>query len=181
MVSVFLAMGQSVSLTSPAPTHGRQALRAAKRCEIDMLLAVLYETPLAASCVDHNGYTPVHHAAKKGHLKALQSVCQVIKHQAERLLEGQGSQAGCPGADTNNSDNSSLAACPPEVLLQQLLNRKTSKGLTPLMLACKEGHAEVVTLLLSLGANPLMVERQRRRSCLHLAASKGVWDARNLT
>jgi ankyrin repeat protein len=163
-------MGQT--LTSPTSTHDRQALRAAKRGEVDMLLAVLYESPLAASFMDSNGYTPVHHAARQGHVKALQSVVCVIKHEAERLLERESTQTGSLGAGPDGG--SSLAACPPEILLQQLVNRKTSKGLTPLMLACKEGHAEVVALLLSLGANPLLVERQRQRSCLHFAASKGV-------
>jgi ankyrin repeat protein len=46
----------------------------------------------------------------------------------------------------------------PEQVLQALLSWQDSRGVTPLMLAARNGHAECLELLLAQGANPLLLD-----------------------
>ncbi len=51
-----------------------------------------------------------------------------------------------------------------------VLNTRNSKGMTPLVVACRSGSPEVVAFLLEHGADPLVLDDTRRRSALHWAA-----------
>lgn len=51
----------------------------------------------------------------------------------------------------------------PALVLSALLSWQDIKGVTPLMLAARGGHAECVELLLKHGANPLLLDSVNRR------------------
>ncbi|KAG2495902.1 hypothetical protein HYH03_006139 [Edaphochlamys debaryana] len=55
-------------------------------------------------------------------------------------------------------------------LLKKAVNLFDAQGFTPLMLACKKGHAEMAHLLLAQGADPWLGDRLMGRSALHFAA-----------
>lgn len=70
--------------------------------------------------------------------------------------------------------------------LFQLLNQGGNLDTTPLMLACKYGHAEAVRTLLQHGADPQLSDRRGNNTCLHTAAYAGhasvirvSWDVLN--
>jgi hypothetical protein len=50
----------------------------------------------------------------------------------------------------------------PSLVVPTLL-RQNSKGVTPLMLACRAGHAACVAALLDNGADPLLLDKATRR------------------
>jgi ankyrin repeat protein len=51
----------------------------------------------------------------------------------------------------------------PQLLLPALLSWQDIKGVTPLMLAARGGHADCLALLLQHGANPLLLDTVNRR------------------
>ncbi len=60
-----------------------------------------------------------------------------------------------------------------DTLLYTVLNQRTHRGTTPLMVACEKGHAAIVDMLLEAGANPLELDAYNCRTCLHYAAING--------
>ncbi|GLI61731.1 hypothetical protein VaNZ11_004150 [Volvox africanus] len=54
--------------------------------------------------------------------------------------------------------------------IYRAMNTYDETGLTPLMLACRKGHADAVLHLLSQGADPWLGDRLLARSALHFAA-----------
>jgi ankyrin repeat protein len=50
-----------------------------------------------------------------------------------------------------------------DIVLQALLSWQDIRGVTPLMLAARGGHAECLELLLRYGANPLLLDSANRR------------------
>ena len=84
-----------------------------------------------------------HVAASKGHTNVLKTLADIV-------LNG--------GADVTQMMRSSIKrilsiSTTPEKLLQTFLLQGSRGGLTPLMLAAKEGHQEAVAYLLSIGEN----------------------------
>ena len=65
-------------------------------------------------------------------------------------------------------------------LLGTVLNQRSHKSLTPLMLACEHGHVGVAAYLLREGADPLAVDFAHSRTCLHYAAVGGHADCLRL-
>lgn len=65
-------------------------------------------------------------------------------------------------------------------LLASVLNQRSHKSLTPLMLACEHGHATVAAYLLREGADPLAADFVHSRTCLHYAAVGGHADCLRL-
>lgn len=65
-------------------------------------------------------------------------------------------------------------------LLATVLNQRSHKSLTPLMLACEHGHAAVAAYLLREGADPLVADFIHSRTCLHYAAVGGHADCLRL-
>lgn len=65
-------------------------------------------------------------------------------------------------------------------LLATVLNQRSHKSLTPLMLACEHGHAGVAAFLLREGADPLATDFAHSRTCLHYAAVGGHADCLRL-
>ena len=58
-------------------------------------------------------------------------------------------------------------------LLEAVVNQRNGKGFTPLMAACRGGHAVVAAYLLREGANPLLADMANHRTALHYAAAGG--------
>lgn len=51
----------------------------------------------------------------------------------------------------------------PDSVLPTLLSWQDKSGVSPLMLAARAGHVEVINLLLEHGADPLMVDKPNRK------------------
>jgi len=114
---------------------------------------------------DKDGYTPLHYAAWKGHLKVV-----------ELLLEH--------GANPNIQDKDGYTPLHyaawkghlkvVELLLEHGANPNIQKhdGETPLHLAVWEGHLKVVELLLEHGANPNIQENKYGYTPLHDAVNR---------
>lgn len=60
-----------------------------------------------------------------------------------------------------------------DTMLYTVLNQKTHRGTTPLMVACEKGYDGIVDMLLQAGADPLTLDAYNCRTCLHYAAING--------
>lgn len=60
-----------------------------------------------------------------------------------------------------------------DTLLYTVVNQRTHRGTTPLMVACDKGYDAIVEMLLGAGADPLMLDLYNCRTCLHYAAMNG--------
>ncbi|XP_068438137.1 transient receptor potential cation channel subfamily A member 1b [Clinocottus analis] len=121
------------------------------------------------SSEDHEGCTPLHYA------------CRLGSHDSVKNMVGLSGQVGlaCKSKDKKSvlhfaAQYGRINTC--QRLLEtitdsRLLNEGDERGLTPLHLASKEGHAKVVQLLLRKGA--LFHCDYKGWSCLHHAASEG--------
>uniref|UniRef100_A0A8D3D7J0 Transient receptor potential cation channel, subfamily A, member 1b n=1 Tax=Scophthalmus maximus TaxID=52904 RepID=A0A8D3D7J0_SCOMX len=121
------------------------------------------------SCEDHDGCTPLHYA------------CRLGVHDSVKNMLGLSGQVGlaCKSKDKKSAlhfaaQYGRLNTC--HRLLEtitdsRLLNEGDERGLTPLHLASRGGHAKVVQLLLRKGA--LFHSDYKGWSCLHHAASEG--------
>ncbi|XP_043230457.1 transient receptor potential cation channel subfamily A member 1-like, partial [Amphibalanus amphitrite] len=123
---------------------------------------------------DGRGYTPLHFAARDGHLASLRE-----------LIE----QGAC--TDIKNASNESPLHCAArfgryytvECLLsstkgQQIMNGIDSSGRTPLHIASQNGHLRVVQLLIGKGA--LLNRDFEGLTPLHLATRRGFTQTMNL-
>lgn len=54
-----------------------------------------------------------------------------------------------------------------------VLNHKNAIGQTPLMLACKNRHPDIVSYLLAHGADPFLFDALHSKNCLHYAVLAG--------
>lgn len=118
------------------------------------VLQVLKSKPrLAAFSGFQGSQTALHRAIKTGQ----QDVCNIILDACREYSETQ-RRKGVAFKDT---------------LLGIVTNQRTSKGLTPLMLACEGGQDGIVKLLLDAGADPLAIDLFHCRTCLHYASIGG--------
>lgn len=60
-----------------------------------------------------------------------------------------------------------------DTLLHTIVNQRTNRGTTPLMIACDRGYEKIVELLLGAGADALCLDLYNYRTCLHYAAISG--------
>lgn len=107
------------------------------------------------------GNGALHMAAASGDLR----VCKL-------LVEGLQEKFGTASRSKNQMHQGKGVWEWRQVLLKTL-NRRDGLHMTPLMLACKHGHAAVVAYLLGEGADPFIVDKATQYSCLHLAAYHG--------
>ncbi|EFJ46926.1 hypothetical protein VOLCADRAFT_121050 [Volvox carteri f. nagariensis] len=101
--------------------------------------------------------TLYHFCAAKGQVTVLKGLCE---HVWRTVPDENGELAGADGPVPKRQHP---AIC-------QYINACDQKGLTPLSLACKKGYAEVVTFLLTQGADPWVKDRAMGRTALHHAA-----------
>lgn len=118
------------------------------------------------------GGTVFHYAARLGKLELLQSLIWVAARYAQRheRRERQGKLHGLrPDMCWPGCSGSSAHARQQQV--QCLLNQTAGLDDTPLHEACRQGHVDVVALLLQHGANPHLQDRRGANTALHLAAA----------
>lgn len=104
-----------------------------------------------------------------GHLDACRAVLEPLKQRAAVAESLEASGRRKPGA-----------AGRWRRLVSDVLDQRSSKGFTPLMLACRGGHALVAAYLLREGADPLQADVVNSRTALHYAASGGHVDCLRL-
>lgn len=109
--------------------------------------------------------------AAAGHL----GVCRAIVEPLKARIRAAEAAAGGPG-----STRAAAAGSKWRRLLATVLNQRSHKSLTPLMLACEHGHATVAAYLLREGADPLASDFVHSRTCLHYAAVGGHADCLRL-
>lgn len=117
---------------------------------------------LASYCGLHGKQSALHRAAAAGHLDVCQSILEPLKQRtaATEALVAAGRRKPAAPAKWRR-------------LLDAALNQRNGKGFTPLMLACRGGHALVAAYLLREGADPLASDEANRRTALHYAAAGG--------
>ncbi|KAI3431476.1 hypothetical protein D9Q98_004528 [Chlorella vulgaris] len=143
-------------------------LAAADKGDERVVAQVLCEKPQLAAFTGFHGTTsPLHRAAAAGHL----GVCRAILEPLKQRVRAAEAAAG---------GKRSAAATKWQRLLSTVLNQRSHKSLTPLMLACEHGHAEVAAYLLREGADPLAADFVHSRTCLHYAAVGGHADCLRL-
>nr|XP_046228098.1 transient receptor potential cation channel subfamily A member 1b [Scatophagus argus] len=128
------------------------------------------------SCEDNEGCTPLHYA------------CRLGIHDSVKNMLGLSGQVGlqCKSKDKKSAlhfaaQYGRINTC--QRLLEtitdsRLLNEGDERGLTPLHLASREGHTQVVQLLLRKGA--LFHSDYKGWTCLHHAASSGYTQTMNI-
>jgi len=158
--------------------------------------------PIDPSKADLNGFTPLHHAVRKGHMsitkillahpavdvntsgwaiKPLHLAAEKGYHSiVEELLRNNANP------DTPDSENRSplhRACVDGHVRVVQLLlmqgvdaNLDDKDGFTPLHLGANRGNAEIVELLIHNGADPDATVTDTGNTPLHYAATKGFLD-----
>lgn len=105
--------------------------------------------------------------AANGHIAVCRAIIEPLKQRARAAEAGAGGKRG-------------VAATKWQRLLTTVLNQRSHKSLTPLMLACEHGHAAVAAYLLREGADPLAADFVHSRTCLHYAAVGGHTDCLRL-
>lgn len=147
-------------------------LAAAEAGQEQVVAQVLGDKPqLAAFSGFHGTTSPLHRAAAAGHL----GVCRAIVEPLKARIRAAEAAAGGPG-----STRAAAAGSKWRRLLATVLNQRSHKSLTPLMLACEHGHATVAAYLLREGADPLASDFVHSRTCLHYAAVGGHADCLRL-
>ncbi|GIL73700.1 hypothetical protein Vretimale_5417 [Volvox reticuliferus] len=100
--------------------------------------------------------TLYHFCAASGQVSVLKSLCE---HVWKTVPDESGVLVGAQGCYKGQHP-----------AIRQYINKCDQKGLTPLSLACKKGHAHAVTFLLTQGADPWVKDRMMGRTALHHAA-----------
>ena len=113
---------------------------------------------------DENGWTPLHVAARNTKLKVMGVILNADPAALERRTQG----GRTPLHFACASKDSALWLLEREANI----NARTDEGLTTLMMAARDGIDNVVTLLLSRGADLRLVDKSKRTAA-HCAAEDG--------
>lgn len=162
-------MGQAVSLHLSGT--GTQLIKAAKAGDADAVTELVSRHPVLMSFSTFRAFGPAHYAARADHLEVLQQLIAKAEELDHLRRQQQGSRGGRGGAHRFSS--SSQRPHDPhhrQSLVLQLVNAPSDRGITPLMLAVRNGCVASVKLLLAKGADPWAVDRLGGRTALHYAA-----------
>lgn len=150
----------------PSTEESLPVLHIASRLGYETMVKVLLDF-CSVDLLDQNGYTPLHHAANKGHIK-------VVK----LLLGTKGSEVNIQ-PKFQNSPLLLAASNGHEAIVKLLLDQgadleaKGNNGQTPLSCAADRGQEAIVKLLLNRGANLEAKDSLLRQTPLSWAAKRG--------
>ncbi|KAL0049662.1 hypothetical protein WJX82_007154 [Trebouxia sp. C0006] len=149
-------------VTSCLNASSRQLLTAASDGDAETVRQVLEAKPqLASYSAFTTGFNCLHYAAAKGHMAVLQAAVEAVKLGTKESFS------------QDNDDISIKHVRAWSKLLKDCLNQKGSRGETPVMVACEEGHGFAARYLIEQGADPFVQDRSQHRSAIHYAAAKG--------
>ncbi|KAG7670424.1 hypothetical protein Ndes2526A_g00178 [Nannochloris sp. 'desiccata'] len=143
--------------------QANKLLSAAERGDFTQVKQVLVSKPQLAAFTGFNGTTsPLHRAAAAGHLSTCKTILELIK---SKIAETENA------VKNGNQRFSRLKRC--KSLLKTVIDQRSHRGQTALMLACEAGHADVTSYLLNEGADALATDMFHSRTALHYAAAGG--------
>ncbi|PTQ41189.1 LOW QUALITY PROTEIN: hypothetical protein MARPO_0035s0001 [Marchantia polymorpha] len=166
-----------VAAKCPPDDSGKTALMLASQSGQHDVVKLLLEHKASVMMTSEEGWNCLHYAARSGHFEVSNDYGWNCFHYGARNGHFEVSKLileACPeiinrgtlGGDIINSRSSSSSTP------QRSTPVVNAKNKTGLMLACENGHEQVVRLLLAHKAN-VMVYSESGRNCLHYAAERG--------
>ncbi|KAG2447013.1 hypothetical protein HYH02_008166 [Chlamydomonas schloesseri] len=125
-----------------------------------------------------NDKNPSYDRGRNGwHLAASKGQVEVLRVLVERARRGDVADSLRRGGGRHGSISMRLAAglrpaAGPDEVLRELLNGRSARGVSPLMLAASHDRADAVAYLLSVGADPWLADYEGR-CAVHYAARAG--------
>uniref|UniRef100_A0A0G4I9R6 Uncharacterized protein n=1 Tax=Chromera velia CCMP2878 TaxID=1169474 RepID=A0A0G4I9R6_9ALVE len=139
----------SASASSPSfRSHGRLHKQVTERMQIDTLEFLFERDRGAVTARDSFSFTPLHLDAMEGNTAAIQFL----------VRESVGADLNARGGGTETDEEGGISG----------------SGVTPLMLAAQQGHADAVEALLSAGAHGLSATHGDGRQAIHFAVDQPV-------
>jgi len=173
-------MGAAQSCGLPAySAEGRLLMRSAQRGEAAAVNVAVKEHPSLLIYANFSHFTAWHVAAQNGHehvlgalaahARALPSLTRASASAAAAAATG----AAPPRPPSRTPSRVAAADADGDAVVARLVNSRTARDQTPLMLAAANGHAGCVRALLAAGADVWAADRLGARTALHYAARKG--------
>ncbi|THG14655.1 hypothetical protein TEA_023848 [Camellia sinensis var. sinensis] len=145
MVVLGIALKYVPSLMDAHDRRGRRSLSyAASRGYVDGVCYILDRFIGCTYKRDGNGSYPIHEASSKGHIEVVKEFLQRFSDSKE-LLNRQGQNILHVAAKSGKANIVSYILKAPE--LEMLINDTDQDGNTPLLLATKKAHVEIVSIL----------------------------------
>lgn len=130
-----------------------------------VLQILAHKLQLAAYSGFHGTTTPLHRAVQAGHIDTCCVILDLIKARIK---------AAELAVEIGKEKPSTLKRW--KSFQRRIIDQRSHQSLTPLMIACQRGHADIVALLLANGADAMMVDIFHCRTALHYAAIGGHAD-----
>ncbi|WPT13214.1 Putative E3 ubiquitin-protein ligase XBOS32 [Picochlorum sp. SENEW3] len=135
-------------------TSAGKLLKGADRGNTRDVKEILARKPrLAAFTGFHGTLSPLHRAIMHGDSDTCRAIIESCREYSAQQMEDGVAEKG--------------------TLLHYIVNQRTNRGTTPLMVACDKGYDDIVEMLFDAGADPLALDLINSRTCLHYAAIAG--------
>ena len=156
----------SVDVNALQREHATPLHMASQAGHLDVVVMLLAIKAVRVNAAMRNGATPLLLAAQAGHTRIIQALLEVEGVDVNKGL-GYGSRASVEALATGHGDGYGLHPMPEAVV---------HSGMTPLLAACMNGHADVVAMLIASPATPAVNLNHalgKHGAPLHIASDRG--------